>query len=148
MSKLRVLLAAGLLMFVAAAAAAAQGPPGAANAAGAGGEHFPPSPEVRSMLAAVSPAQLSAYDHALVSFKNRNTLSAQNDPDRGIGAARDYIYHQFQQIAATSGGRMTVRLQSYIQPRVPGEMPRPTRITNVVATLRGSQPASVHRMYV
>ena len=148
MSKLRVLLTAIVLAGVAVTAAAAQGPPPAAQGAGANGEHFPPSPEVRSMLAAVSPAQLSSYDHALVSFKNRNTLSAQNNPHRGIGAARDYIYHRFQQIAATSGGRMTVQLQSYVQPRVPGELPRPTRITNVVATLRGSQPASEHRMYV
>src|SRR5262249_47410323 len=50
-----------------------------------------------------------------------------------------------KKIAATSGGRMTVRLQSYVQS---GGLPHPTKITNVVATLKGTQPESVDRMYV
>ena len=56
---------------------------------------------------------------------------------------------QFKQIAATSGGRMTVELQS-LRPGA-GRSPRiakPTRLTNVVATLRGTQPESENRVYV
>ena len=148
MSKLKGLVAALVVAAAAGAVAVAYGTTSAASGAASSGEHFPPSAEVRAMLAQVSPGQLSTYDHALVAFKNRNTLSAQNDPNRGIGAARDYIFGQFKRIAATSDGRMTVRLQSFVQPKVAGELPRAVRITNVIATLRGSQAASVHRIYV
>jgi hypothetical protein len=148
MSKVKGLAATLVVAAAACAAAIAYASTSAATGAASTGEHFPPSAEVRAMLARVSPSQLSKYDHALVGFHNRNTLSAQNDPQRGIGAARDYIFAQFRKIAATSGGRMTVRLQSFVQPKVPDELPRPVRITNVIATLHGAQPASAHRMYV
>lgn len=87
----------------------------------------------------------------LVSFGTRNTLSEQNNPARGIGAARDYLRDEFQTIAARTGGRMTVALQSYEQAVMPpprGRIPRPTIITNVVATLRGTRPDSASRVYV
>src|SRR2546430_13458305 len=85
----------------------------------------------------------------LVSFGTRNTLSAQDDPKRGIGAARDWLYQQFQEVAKTSDGRMTVELQTFEQ--APGRFPRiaaPTKVTNVVATLRGTQAESADRIYV
>ncbi|MDT4895381.1 MAG: hypothetical protein QOH25_458 [Acidobacteriota bacterium] len=85
----------------------------------------------------------------LVSFGTRNTLSAQDNPTRGIGAARDWLYGEFQKISETSGGRMTVEKQSFEQQ--PGKYPRiarPTTVANVVATLRGTQPASANRLYV
>jgi hypothetical protein len=81
----------------------------------------------------------------LVSFGTRNTLSAQDDPKRGIGAARDWLYQQFQDIAKTSDGRMTVELQTFEQQ--PGNrIPTTTKLTNVVATLRGTE--SPDRIYV
>src|SRR5215216_2179478 len=49
----------------------------------------------------------------LVSFGTRNTLSEQNDPKRGIGAPRDWLYSEFLKVAEASGGRMTVEKQSY-----------------------------------
>ena len=83
----------------------------------------------------------------LVSFGTRNTLSEQNDPKRGIGAARDWLYAEFQKIAETSGGRMTVEKQSFEQQKA-ARVPQPTIITNIVATLKGSQPQAVDRVYV
>ena len=53
----------------------------------------------------------------LVSFGTRNTLSEQNDPNRGIGAARDWLYAEFQKAAAKSNGRMTVEKQTFEQPK-------------------------------
>ena len=85
--------------------------------------------------------------NTLVSFGTRNTLSAQDDPKRGIGASRDWLYAEFQKIAATSDGRMTVELQTFEQQ--PGRYPRiakATKLTNVVATLRGTK--SPDRVYV
>ena len=83
----------------------------------------------------------------LVSFGTRNTLSEQNDPKRGIGAARDWLYAEFLKAAEASQGRMTVEKQSYEQPKAQ-RIPQPTIITNVVATLKGTQPESTDRIYV
>src|SRR6188472_448928 len=64
-----------------------------------------PPADVRAMLAQVSARSLEQTDTTLVGFGTRHTLSAQDDPNRGIGAARDWIKQQFDEIAATSGGR-------------------------------------------
>jgi hypothetical protein len=106
-----------------------------------------PPADVRSMLGNVSARKLESYDRTLVGFGTRHTLSSQDDPQRGIGAARDWIRGQFEQSAATSSGRMTVELQSYVQ-QPASRIPTPTRITNVVATLHGTDPASADRVYV
>jgi Zn-dependent M28 family amino/carboxypeptidase len=104
-----------------------------------------PDKELRAILREVDPKRIEAIIRKLVTFGTRHTLSTQDDPNRGIGAARDWIYAEMQKYAATSGGRMTVELQSYIQP-VADRIPVPTRITNVMATLRGS--VTPERVYV
>src|SRR5262245_49211390 len=106
-----------------------------------------PPPEVRSMLRQVDSGRIEGTIRKLVSFGTRNTLSSQDDPNRGIGAARDWIKSQFDEYAQESGGRMSVELQSYVQP-VASRIPVPTTITNVVATLRGTQAESTDRVYV
>jgi len=83
----------------------------------------------------------------LVSFGTRNTLSEQSDPNRGIGAARDWLFAEFTKAAEQSGGRMTVEKQSFLQPKA-ARVPEPTTLTNIVATLRGTQPEAEARTYV
>jgi len=83
----------------------------------------------------------------LVSFGTRNTLSTQSDPNRGIGAARDWLFGEFSKAAEQSGGRMTVEKQTFEQPKA-ARVPEPTMITNVVATLKGTQPESAGRTYI
>jgi len=83
----------------------------------------------------------------LVSFGTRNTLSEQNDPKRGIGAARDWLYAEFLKVAEASDGRMTVEKQSFEQPKA-ARIPQPTVLTNIVATLKGTQSESADRIYV
>jgi hypothetical protein len=100
-----------------------------------------PPPAVRAMLAAISPANLQADDSAVVGFGTRHTASSQTDPVRGIGAAGNWIYNQLVQAARKTGGNMTVAKQSFVQP-VSGTIPVPTEITNVVATLRGTDATS------
>ena len=112
--------------------------------------HYPPPPhgvdrDTALMLQQISADRIEHTVQSLVSFGNRSTLSAQDDPKQGIGAARDWIKGEFDKIAATSGGRMTVALDSYIQPPA-SRIPTPTKITDVVATLRGTQ--SPARTYV
>lgn len=106
-----------------------------------------PSPDIRAMLREISSRNIERTINKLVSFGTRNTLSSQDDPTRGIGAARDWLLDEFRKAAAPSGGRMTVELQSYVQGVAP-RIPVPTPITNVVATLRGNSPDSVDRTYV
>ena len=149
-------LAAAAILVLGALAANFVGPVGTADSAqqqavgqGAGGglDQVGTPKEVAKMLREIDPERIQASDEKLVSFGTRNTLSSQDDPVRGIGAARDWIFSEFQKAAADSGGRMTVELQSYVQP-VASRIPVPTVITNVVATLRGTQPESANRMYV
>jgi hypothetical protein len=105
----------------------------------------PPDRQLRQILDELDQQRLYDTVSMLTTFGTRHTLSSQTDPQRGIGAARDWLLGQFQAVAATSGGRMTVAAQSYTQPPA-SRIPVPTEITNVVATLRGS--ASPERIYV
>ena len=148
-------LAAAAILVLGALGANFVGPVGSADSAsqqaasqGGGGLDQVGTPkEVVKMLKEIDHERVQASVEKLVSFGTRNTLSSQDDPDRGIGAARDWLYSEFQKYAADSGGRMTVELDSYLQP-VASRIPVPTVITNVVATLRGTQPESTNRMYV
>ncbi len=105
----------------------------------------PPSRALRALLKEIDPGRIEATVRKLASFGTRHTLSAQDDPERGIGAARDWIFAEMQKYAEASRGRMTVELQSYIQEPA-SRIPVATRITNVVATLRGS--VTPERVYV
>ena len=109
------------------------------------------NPEIVRIVGEIDARNIERIVRKLVSFGTRNTLSAQDNPTRGIGAASDWLYNEFQNISKESGGRMTVEKQSYKQEAQPpprGRVPKPTIITNVVATLRGAQPASQNRLYV
>jgi Peptidase family M28 len=114
---------------------------------GPGGPVHPqlPDHELRRLLGEIDRNRIEATVQGLVSFGTRHTLSSQTDPVRGIGAATRWLFEQFQAVAATSGGRMTVALQSFVQPAGP-RIPVPTTITNVIATLRGT--TSPDRVYV
>ena len=50
-----------------------------------------PPADVRAMLRDVSARRLERYDKTLEAFGTRHTLSTQDDPNRGIGAACGWI---------------------------------------------------------
>lgn len=102
---------------------------------------------ISNIVREIDARNIEATIRKLVSFGTRNTLSEQNNPTRGIGAARDWLYAEFQKAAAASNGRMTVEKQSYEQAKA-ARVPEPTILTNVVATLKGSQPEATDRIYV
>ena len=104
-----------------------------------------PDDGLRALLRDVDPDRIKATILRLVQFGTRHTASSQTDPVRGIGAATAWVYSQMQAIAATSSGRMTVQKQTFVQP-VASNIPVPTTITNVIATLQGT--ASPERFYV
>ena len=103
--------------------------------------------QIRSIIREIDARNIERTIRTLVSFGTRNTLSEQTDPKRGIGAARDWLYAEFQKAAAQSAGRMTVEKQAFEQAKA-ARVPQPTILTNIVATLKGTQPESERRMYV
>lgn len=104
-----------------------------------------PDAEIQKMLREVSPKNIETTIRRLVGFGTRNTLSEQDNPARGIGAARDYLFGEFQKISRDCGDCLTVEKQTFLQPKS-NRIPEPTNLTNVVATLRGTTDPT--RIYV
>src|SRR5215472_11965936 len=102
-------------------------------------------PDLRKALSEIDPDRIKSTITTLAGFGTRHTASSQTDPNRGIGAAIQWVTAQMQAIAATSNGNMTVQQQTFVQP-VSNRIPVPTTITNVIATLKGT--ASPERFYV
>ena len=117
------------------------------NVAARGQARTPAEPEISRIVGQIRAENIEHTITTLVSFGTRNTLSVQNDPKRGIGAARDWLAGEFVRISRESGGRLKVELQSFIQP-VAARVPQPTRLTNIVATLPGTDPVSAQRLIV
>jgi hypothetical protein len=103
--------------------------------------------QISKIVSEIDSRKIEHTIRKLVSFGTRNTLSDQNNPNRGIGAARDWLYGEFAKAAQRSGGRMTVVRQTFEQPKA-ARIPQPTMLTNIVATLKGTQPESANRVYV
>jgi len=104
-------------------------------------------PQIVRIVQEIDARNIEKTIRKLVSFGTRNTLSTQSDPNRGIGAARDWLFTEFSKVAEQSGGRMTVEKQTFEQPKA-ARVPEPTMITNIVATLKGTQPESAGRTYI
>ena len=107
------------------------------------GQNTKPDPEIQKMIREVSAKNIEASIRKLVSFGTRNTLSEQDNPTRGIGAARDWIFAEMEKINADCDGCMTVEKQSFVQPKA-NRIPEPTTLTNVIATLRGTTNPERH----
>jgi hypothetical protein len=118
-----------------------------ASSASATPASFQRQADIARMLSEINARNIERTIRQLVSFGTRNTLSEQDNPKRGIGAARDWIYNEFLKIRAESGGRLRVEKQTFEQPKA-ARVPQPTMITNLVATLPGTQPVSEERIYV
>jgi hypothetical protein len=103
------------------------------------------------LLAALIAAPLAAQDHPadevseqrlrsdvekLVSFGTRHTLSVQDDPQRGIGAAVNWGLEEFRRIGVACGNCLEVLPvgETVTGPRIP----TPTLVRNAVAIQRGT----------
>jgi hypothetical protein len=93
----------------------------------------------------VSAQRLKTDDTTLVSFGTRNVYS-EDQPHHGINAARDWIKMQFEEAAAHSGGRMSVSVDSWVEPANGKRISRDVTLSNVYAVLKGSEASS--RTYV
>lgn len=104
-----------------------------------------PYPPIAAMVGAVQADRLRADVDRLVAFGTRNDFSERSSTrDHGVFGARDWIAQQFDTIAATASGRMSVALDTYLQAKT-ARTPRAVLESSVIATLRGAEPG---RMYV
>ncbi|HTK82158.1 MAG TPA: M28 family metallopeptidase [Bacteroidota bacterium] len=98
------------------------------------------NPAIESIVAEISPDSIRRNVGTLVSFKTRHTLSDTSGGTTGIGAARRWILSEFERYAKSSNGKMTAEFHETLAP--PSQrIPHPTKIVNVIATLR---PPSSH----
>lgn len=96
-----------------------------------------PSAAIAAPDDSVSQARLEADVARLVAFGTRHTLSSQDDPKRGIGAARKWAEGEFRKTDAACGGCLEIVLP---ETTVQGErVPTPTRLVDVVAIQRGTE---------
>ncbi|MEM6770868.1 MAG: M28 family peptidase, partial [Bacteroidota bacterium] len=101
----------------------------------------PPAADARLYDIADAPSveRLEADITKLVSFGTRHTLSDTTSATRGIGAARRWIFAEFERISKACGGCLEVFYQRNLVPA--GEsrrIPEPTWVVNVIAIQRGT----------
>ncbi len=87
-------------------------------------------PLIENLVNAVSRQQLMAYVQTLQNFGTRNAFSPVDDPNFGIGAAREWIYNEFTRVG---NGRLQVERQPF--PLVYGDAA--AEQMNIIATLPG-----------
>ena len=87
--------------------------------------------------AEVSETRLRADVAALVGFGTRHTLSEQDNPRRGIGAARRWAEAQFRKAAKACGNCLEIALPETMASG--DRVPVPTRLVNVIAIQRGTE---------
>lgn len=85
----------------------------------------------------VSEQRLRADVEQMVGFGTRHTLSVQDDPKRGIGAARTWAEAEFRKTSKACGGCLEIVLP---ETQAGGtRIPTPVRLVNVVAIQRGTE---------
>ena len=102
-------------------------------------EPAPPAGDARLHAIGTAPRadRIEADIRTLVSFGTRHTLSETESDTRGIGAARRWIFDEFQRISRDCGGCLEVK---YVSGTVSGEtrIPDPVEVVSVIAIQRGS----------
>jgi hypothetical protein len=99
----------------------------------------PPSEvqKIYDIAVAPSPERIRSDIQTLVDFGTRHTLSETESDTRGIGAARRWIFNEFEKISAECGGCLEVM---YVSDTIEGEtrIPEPTEVVSVLAIQKGS----------
>lgn len=102
-------------------------------------EPMPPAGDARLHAIGTAPSadRIEADIRKLVSFGTRHTLSETESDTRGIGAARRWIFEEFQRISRACGGCLEVK---YVTGTVSGEtrIPDPVEVVSVIAIQRGT----------
>src|ERR1700722_7573208 len=98
-------------------------------------------PEIHDIIQAISAERIQRSIFVLASFKTRHTLSDTLPSGDGIGGAASWIRAEFGRASDASGGRLKIELDTFDQPPVQPRVPQGAQITNVIATLPGTDPS-------
>jgi len=102
-------------------------------------DYGPPSEvqDIYSIAIEPSAERIQADIQTLVDFGTRHTLSETQSDTRGIGAARRWIFTEFEKISADCGGCLEV---IYVSDTVSGErrIPDPVEVVSVLAIQKGT----------
>nr|WP_243618971.1 M28 family metallopeptidase [Aliidiomarina sp. B3213] len=92
--------------------------------------------KLHDIAAAPSADRIERDIQTLVNFGTRHTLSETKSDSRGIGAARRWIFEEFERISQACGGCLEVYYSSDV---ISGttRIPDPTEVVSVVAIQRG-----------
>jgi hypothetical protein len=92
---------------------------------------------IHDIVADVSAERIGSDIQTLVDFGTRHTLSETESETRGIGAARRWIFAEFERISADCGDCLEV---IYVSDTISGEtrIPEPTEVVSVLAIQRGT----------
>jgi hypothetical protein len=96
-------------------------------------------PRIVKVVQSVSEDRLAAILKKLESFGTRSTLSSTDAPDRGIGAAREWILKEMSSYSP----RLQVSFDTYRVAKQ-GRITRDVEVRNVVAVLPGRTPRRVY----
>src|SRR3954454_2687457 len=93
------------------------------------------NPKVVKIVGEVSETRIRAIIEKLVSFGTRNTMSKADDPEHGVGAAREWILKQFQSYSP----RLQVRFDKYRVKKQGQRIFKDVDLWNVLAVLPGTK---------
>jgi peptidase M28-like protein len=104
-------------------------------------------PQISAALHDISAARIQQTIEKLVSFGTRQTLSSDMPASSGKGAsaAAAWIQSEFERYSKDCGGCLEVKTDEFTQEPGP-RVPQPTKLTNVYAVLRGTDPANAGRV--
>ncbi len=91
------------------------------------------NPAVQQIVDGVSEQRIAAIEQKLAAFGTRNTLSSQDDPQQGIGAARHWIMDQMKSFSP----RLNVREECH-EEKKKARITKDIQLCNVVAELKGT----------
>lgn len=103
------------------------------------------NPKIEKMVSEVSSDSLKKYINELSAFNSRHTLN--KDDKKGMPAAQHYVLSKFNSFAQASSGRMTAEIDDFVTPADGRRIPNDSEVANVIATLRGTNPAD-NRIFV
>ena len=94
-------------------------------------------PKIQKIVSEISADRIADIEKKLESFETRNTVSDPTQPNRGIGAARQWIFDQFKSYSP----RLEVSFDTHTIPKA-ARIYKDVELRNVVAILPGKMQAA------
>ena len=100
-----------------------------------GAEEKSLNPKIVKIVDEISEGRVRTIIEKLVSFETRNTMSNQDDPVHGVGAARQWIFNEFKSYSP----RLQVKFDKYRVKKQGQRIFKDVDLWNVIAVLPGTK---------